>query len=121
MTREDLAAMLGDRTPVREAARDALLTGGAFAVWDGPVPADRLAHLYRGRLRRTRAHGQRTRDLPATVAALEQSGGEPLRLGRVKAADGSWTFLVFLDAAATAVVACTGVARTRQGHDADAP
>ncbi len=110
MTREDLAGMLGEQTSACGAARAALLGGGDFIVWDGTTPADRLAHVYRARLRRTVRRGQPTQSLAATVKTLEAAGQDPLRIGRIDTADGSWSFLLFLDAAATAVLACTGVA-----------
>jgi hypothetical protein len=51
VTRDDLAAMLNAQTSACPPARDALLSGGTFIVWDGLVPANRLAHTYRTRLR----------------------------------------------------------------------
>ncbi|MGK5450740.1 hypothetical protein [Streptomyces radiopugnans] len=110
MTRDGLAALFGEQTTACGPARDALHAGGAFTVWDGPVPAHQLAHIYRSRLRRIRKRGQPTLALAATVDLLEQAGEELLRIGRIDAPDTPWTFLLFLDAAATTVVACTGVA-----------
>ncbi|MFD6277695.1 hypothetical protein ACFWFI_19305 [Streptomyces sp. NPDC060209] len=111
MTRDGLAVMLGEQTTACGPARDALIAGGAFIVWDGLVPADRVAHTYRTRLRITQKGGQSTLALGATVDLLFQAGEEPLRIGRIDAADLSWTFMLFLDATATAVLGCTGVAR----------
>ncbi|MCX4704191.1 hypothetical protein [Streptomyces sp. NBC_01373] len=112
MTRDGLAVMLGEQTTACEPARDALIAGGTFMVWDGLVPADRVAHTYRARLRITQKRGQPTLGLGATVDLLFQAGQEPLRIGRIDAADMSWTFMLFLNATATAVLACTGVARS---------
>ncbi|MCM2424240.1 hypothetical protein [Streptomyces sp. RKAG293] len=122
MTRDDLAAMLNAQTSACPPARDALLSGGTFIVWDGLVPANQLAHTYRTRLRLTQKRGQPTLALAATVDRLQQAGEEPLRIGRIDAAETSWTFMLFLNDAATAVLACTGVAtpRTQEEPDADA-
>jgi hypothetical protein len=91
MTREDLAAMLSEQTTACGPAHDALLTGGAYVVWDGLVPANQVMHTYRTRLRITQKRGQRTQALAATVDILEQAGGDLLRIGRIDAADTSWT------------------------------
>jgi hypothetical protein len=112
VTRDGLAGMLGNQTTACGPARDALIAGGTFTVWDGLVPADRVAHTYRTRLRITLKRGQSTLALGATVDLLFQAGEEPLRVGRIDAADMSWTFMLFLNATATAVLACTGVARS---------
>ncbi|MET9774582.1 hypothetical protein ABZ023_09950 [Streptomyces sp. NPDC006367] len=111
MTRDELAGMLGERTTACGPARDALTAGGTFVVWDGLVPAGHLAHIYRTRLRVTQKRGRPTLALADTVDILSRAGEEPLRIGRIDAADRSWTFMLFLDATATAVLACTGVAR----------
>lgn len=113
MTREDLAAMLGGQTTACGPARDALLSGGAFVIWDGLVPANQVMHTYRTRLRITQKRGQQTQALAATVNILDQAGDVLLRIGRIDAADASWTFMLFLNATTTAVMACTGVARAR--------
>ncbi|KOG54406.1 hypothetical protein ADK76_23330 [Streptomyces griseoflavus] len=112
MTRDELAGMLGEQTTACGPARDALIAGGTFIVWDGLVPADRLAHTYRTRLRITQKRGQPTLALAATVGLLSHAAQEPLRLGRIDAADTPWTFMLFLNATATAVLACTGAARS---------
>ncbi|WP_405558555.1 hypothetical protein [Streptomyces sp. NBC_01171] len=112
MTRDELAEMLGEQTTACGPARDALIADGTFVVWDGLVPADRLAHTYRTRLRITQKRGQPTLALAATVDILSHAAEEPLRLGRIDATDTSWTFMLFLNATATAVLACTGVARS---------
>lgn len=115
MTRDDLAALLDEQTAACGPARDALLNGGTFIVWDGPVPAGRLAHIHRVRLRRTRKRGRPTLALAATVDILQQAGEELLRIGRIDTADRSRTFLLFLNAEATAVVACTGASLRQDG------
>ncbi|WP_031071353.1 hypothetical protein [Streptomyces sp. NRRL S-118] len=112
MTRDGLAEMLGEQTTACGPARHALNAGGTLVVWDGLVPADRLARTYRRRLRITQRRGQQTLALATTVDILSRAADEPLRTGRIDAADRSWTFMLFLDATATAVLACTGVARS---------
>ncbi|WP_329453837.1 hypothetical protein [Streptomyces sp. NBC_01497] len=123
MIRDDLTDMLGEQTTACGPARDALITGGTFIVWDGLVPANELAGIYRGRLRSTQKRGQPTLALSATVDLLSQAAEKPIRIGRIDTADASWTFMLFLNAAATAVLACTGVARTKSsaepGFDAE--
>ncbi len=111
MTRDTLAAMLADQTAACESARDALLTGGAFAIWDGLVPANQLAATYRTRLRLTQRRGQSTLALAETIDILEQAGEARVRIGRIDPADEAWTFMLFLDAEAITVLACTGVGR----------
>nr|WSW66160.1 hypothetical protein OG461_08135 [Streptomyces sp. NBC_00995] len=113
MTREDLAALLGEQTTACGPARDALLSAGAFVIWDGLVPAKQVTHIYRARLRITEKRGQQTQALAATVDILDRAGDALLRIGRIDAADASWTFMLFLNATTTAVMACTGVARAR--------
>ncbi|MFC9652111.1 hypothetical protein [Streptomyces sp. NPDC056937] len=81
-----------------------------FAIWDGLVPANQVMHTYRTRLRITQKRGQQTQALAATVNILDQAGDVLLRIGRIDAADASWTFMLFLNATTTAVMACTGVA-----------
>jgi hypothetical protein len=112
VTRDELAEMLGEQTTACGPARDALITGGTFVVWDGLAAADRLAHTYRTRLRITQKRGQPTLSLATTVDILSHAAEKPLRIGRIDAADTSWTFMLFLNATATAVLACTGVARS---------
>ncbi|MET9913475.1 hypothetical protein ABZZ74_43110 [Streptomyces sp. NPDC006476] len=48
VTRDLLIAMLGEQTMACEPARDALIGGGDFVVWDGLVPANRHAGVFRG-------------------------------------------------------------------------
>jgi hypothetical protein len=114
MTRDDLREMLAGQTPACGPAREALLSGGVFEVWDGLVPASRHLGVYSVRRRITRRRGQPTLGLDETIGILGAMGEEPLRTGEIRTADQGWAFLVFLDAAATKVLACTGVAR-RQG------
>ncbi|MDR3033688.1 MAG: hypothetical protein LBV78_11390 [Kitasatospora sp.] len=111
MTRNDLASMLAGQTPTCGPARDALLAGGTFQVRDGLVPADRLFHSYRTRLRITQKRGLPTLGLTESVGSLEHAGDEALRLGLIKTADQAWTFMLFLNAAATTVLACARGAR----------
>ncbi|MGW6491628.1 hypothetical protein [Streptomyces sp. NPDC055056] len=114
MTRDWLTGMLGEQTTACGPARDALLAGGTFTVWDGLLPAERLAHIYQTRLRIAEKRTQPTMALSATVRHLLQAAEEPLRIGRIDAPDMSWTFIIFLNASASAVLACTGIARTAE-------
>ena len=74
MTRDDLTAMLAEQTSACGPARDALLTGGTFVVWNGLVPANQAAATYRTRLRLTQKRGQPTLALAKTV---EMTGRMP--------------------------------------------
>lgn len=38
---------------------------------------------------------------------------QPVRLGQIKAADGSWVFMLFLTEDSSTLVACTGVRQER--------
>ncbi|MFE7330958.1 hypothetical protein ACFU8W_39750 [Streptomyces sp. NPDC057565] len=67
MTRDDLGDMLGVQTAACGPARDALIAGGAFVVWDGLLPADRLAHPYRVRLRHTLRRGHTVEGLAGAI------------------------------------------------------
>ncbi|MBU6532169.1 hypothetical protein [Streptomyces mayonensis] len=113
MTGDDLTAMLAEQTPACGPARHALLTGGTFAVWAGLVSADQLFRTYRARLRLTQKRGQPTLALAETVEILKATEDELLRIGRIDTADRVWTFMLFLNATASMVLACTGVATTR--------
>ncbi|MFI6983981.1 hypothetical protein ACIBSV_35925 [Embleya sp. NPDC050154] len=108
MTRDDLLTMLTEQTAACGPARQALLSEGTFVIWDGLVPANRHAQTYRTRLRRLRKRKpeQPTPGLAETVDILERADDELLRLGQINTADRAWTFMLFLDAAATTVLAC---------------
>ncbi|MYS84083.1 hypothetical protein [Embleya scabrispora] len=112
MTRDDLLTMLTEQTAACALAREALLSESRFVVWDCLIPANRHAHTYRTRLRRMR---QRKPEhaipgLAETVDILERADDELLRLGQINTPDGAWTFMLFLNTAATAVLACAGIA-----------
>ncbi|MFI8242517.1 hypothetical protein ACIF83_35540 [Streptomyces sp. NPDC085866] len=70
------------------------------------------------RLRSTQRRGQPTSALAATVDHL-RAAQEPLRVGMIRAADTSWTFMIFLTPDATAVLDCTGVAGTASPAEPD--
>ncbi|MFE9394917.1 hypothetical protein [Streptomyces flavidovirens] len=110
MEREALANLLRDGTEAATAARDAVLGGGAYVVWDGSdgsASAESLAHVYERRLRHTRRIGQETLDLEHAVRRL-RGHAAPVRLGRVDATDGSWTYTLFLDEDGQSLIAATG-------------
>ncbi|MHB9861050.1 hypothetical protein [Streptomyces sp. YIM S03343] len=93
------------------AALAALRGGGYHVVWDGTTPAGSLAQIYGRRLRHTRRHGIETTDLERTVHLLGQHE-QPVRLGQIRAADGSWVFMLFLTEDGSSLIACTGVRQT---------
>ncbi|MEU1408440.1 hypothetical protein ABZ471_40145 [Streptomyces sp. NPDC005728] len=40
---------------------------------------------------------------------------QPVRVGQIRSADGSWTFMLFLSEDGSTLIACTGVRRTSLG------
>ncbi|MFJ7248469.1 hypothetical protein ACIQWA_28105 [Kitasatospora sp. NPDC098652] len=109
---EAMLRILADQTQVCRAAREAVLTGGAFRIGGGVVPAEVLTGTYAVRLEHTRAANIETIGLPETVVALREHGAQPVRLGSIDSPDGSWHFVVFLTADGS-LVACTGVRKIR--------
>ncbi|MGW3679128.1 hypothetical protein [Streptomyces prasinus] len=114
MDRAEVAGMLGDRTTACEAAREALLAGGDFVVWDGRVPSQQLAGIYAARLRRARKRGVETLALTATVDILTRLEAAQVRIGCIFSPDRTWAFMLFLADDASAVLACTGVRRAER-------
>jgi hypothetical protein len=100
--------MLRDQTPACGHARDALIAGGAFAVWDGLVPANRHAGVFGIRMRTAARRGDTIEGLAASVDILRQAGEERLRTGRIDSVDMSSVFTIFLNSSATEVLACAG-------------
>ncbi|MFD5517150.1 hypothetical protein [Streptomyces sp. NPDC127066] len=114
MDRAELAGMLGDQTTACEAAREALLAGGDFVVWDGRVPSQQLASIYAARLRRASKRGAETLALPSTVDILTRLEADQVRIGCIFSPDRTWAFMLFLADHADAVLACTGVRRAER-------
>ncbi|MFE2495662.1 hypothetical protein ACFXKX_28775 [Streptomyces scopuliridis] len=121
MTREDLAAMLGGDTDAHALARTALAEGGHFDVWDGLVPATQLASVYGRRLRHTRRRAQETLALSSAVDILERAGDALIRIGQIGTTDRTWNFMLFFDATASTLLACTGVRLTEPGKPQSSP
>ncbi|MGV9356298.1 hypothetical protein [Streptomyces misionensis] len=119
-TRDDLIAMLREQTPACGPARDALIAGADFVIWDGLVPADQLAGVFRGRMHHSSKRGHTIDGLIESVDTLKRAGEEPLRTGSIDAMDTSSWFTIFLNSTATAVVACCG-GRRPTTESADAP
>lgn len=117
MTRDDLAEMLADRTPACGPARDALFSGGTFDVADNLIPANWHLNTYARRLRTTQRGGVETVGLTETVGILRQAGDEPLRIGLIRTADHACVFVLFLNAAATTVLACARGGRAQLKGD----
>ncbi|MFE4600462.1 hypothetical protein ACFRKE_06350 [Kitasatospora indigofera] len=113
MTPDALCEMLTEQTPACGPARDALLSGGTFGVWDGLMPADQLFHTFRTRLRIAHKRERETLGLTETVGILERMEDELLRIGWIDTTDRTWAFTLFLNATATTVMACTGVDATQ--------
>ncbi|MGW4565428.1 hypothetical protein ACWEN3_24380 [Streptomyces sp. NPDC004561] len=111
MERELLERLLVGDDEASVAALAALRCGGSHVVGDGAMPAETLALIYGRRLRLTRRRGIGTTNL---AHAVEQLGRhqQPVRLGQIRAVDGSWTFMLFLTEDGSRLIACTGVRRT---------
>ncbi|MGV9994114.1 hypothetical protein [Streptomyces sp. NPDC003374] len=114
MGRAELAGMLGDQTAACEDAREALLAGSDFVVWDGRVPSQQLAGIYAAPLRRARKRGAETLALPSTVDILTRLEAAQVRIGCIFSPDRTWAFMLFLADGADAVLACTGVRRAER-------
>ncbi|QMU75721.1 hypothetical protein GXW83_08185 [Streptacidiphilus sp. PB12-B1b] len=111
MTRDELIVMLSGDTTVHAMARAALAEGD-FIIWDGLVPAAELAGTYKARLHHTLRRGQKTLALSEAVDTLKGAEDALIRIGRIDTTDQTWVFMLFLDATATTLLACTGVLRT---------
>lgn len=100
--------MLREQTLACAPARDALISGGIFAVWDGLVPASRHAGVFGIRIRTAARRGHTIEGLAASVDILRQAGDELLRTGCIDSVDKSSVFTIFLNSSATEVLACAG-------------
>ncbi|MFJ3717941.1 hypothetical protein [Streptomyces sp. NPDC090057] len=110
MERELLERLLVGDDEASVAALAALRCGGYHVVWDGSAPAEQLALVYGRRLRHTRRRGTETTNLAHAVEVLSRHQ-QPVRLGQIRAVDGSWTFMLFLSEDCSSLIACTGVRR----------
>ncbi|WP_078889596.1 hypothetical protein [Streptomyces sp. NRRL S-1813] len=120
MQRERLEQLLRGDDETSAAALAALRAGASYVVWDGTTPAQSLAGVYGRRLRHTLQKGIETSGLEQAVQRLNRYGG-PVRLGQIRATDGSWIFMLFLDQDGGTLVACTGVRQSRPvPHPSDA-
>ncbi|WP_405912691.1 hypothetical protein OG760_16065 [Streptomyces sp. NBC_00963] len=106
--RDVLAQLLAGDDEASAAALEAFHSGASYIVWGGTPRADSLARTYGRRLRLTQSTGTQTVGLERAVQLLGRHD-RPVRLGQVKAADGTWVFLLFLTEDASALVACTSV------------
>ncbi|MGF0170199.1 hypothetical protein ACQF36_06615 [Streptomyces sp. Marseille-Q5077] len=111
MEREELERLLGDGDETSSAARAALRAGASHIVWDGTTSPESLARIYGRRLKHTIRKGIETSGLEQAVQRLARHD-RPVRLGQIRAADGSWVFMLFLDQDSSVLVACTGVRQT---------
>jgi hypothetical protein len=95
------------------------MSGADFVVWDGLVPANRHAGVFRGRMRHSLKRGHTIEGLAESVGILLGAGEEPLRTGSIDAVDRSSWFTIFLNSTATVVVACCGGRRPTTIESAD--
>ncbi|MFF5147441.1 hypothetical protein ACFY6U_48325 [Streptomyces sp. NPDC013157] len=109
--RELLERLLVGDDDASVAALAALRCGGFHVVWEGTTAAEPLALIYGRRLRHTRRRGIETKNLARAVELLGRHQ-QPVRVGQIAAADGSWTFMLFLTEYDGRLIACTGVRRT---------
>ncbi|MFB7411409.1 hypothetical protein ACFCZ2_29945 [Streptomyces sp. NPDC056202] len=105
---EDLIAMLREQTPACGPARDVLVAGGAFDVFDSLIPASRHAGVFAIRIRTAARRGHTVEGLAASVEILRQAGEELVRTGLIYSVDRSSVFTLFLNSSATEVLACAG-------------
>jgi len=110
MERELLERLLIGNDDASVAALAALRCGGSHMVWDGTTASEPLALIYGRRLRHTRRRGIETKNLARAVELLSRHQ-RPVRLGQIRAADGSWTFMLFLTEDGSRLITCTGVRR----------
>lgn len=110
--RERLERLLVGSDEASVAALAALRCGGSYMVWDGATSAELLARVYGRRLRLTRRRGIETTNLERAVELLGRHQ-QPVRLGQIRTADGSWTFMLFLTDDGSKLTACTGVRRVQ--------
>ncbi|MGW5327406.1 hypothetical protein [Streptomyces sp. NPDC004014] len=108
--RERLERLLVGSDEASVAALAALRYGGSYVVWDGATSAESLALVYGRRLRHTRRRGIETANLERAVELLGRHQ-HPVRLGQIRTADGSWTFMLFLTDDGSRLITCTGVRR----------
>ncbi|MGW0284816.1 hypothetical protein ACWDXT_17075 [Streptomyces sp. NPDC003236] len=108
--RERIERLLVGSDEASVAALAALRCGGSYVVWDGVTSAGPLALLYGRRLRLTRRRGIETANLERAVELLGRHQ-QPVRLGQIRTADDSWTFMLFLTDDGSRLIACTGVRR----------
>ncbi|MGW0936795.1 hypothetical protein [Streptomyces sp. NPDC002666] len=106
--REELIAMLREQTQACGPARETLIAGGTFVVFDGLVPANRHAGVFGGRIRSAARRGHTIEGLADTVEILRQYGEELLRTGLIDSVDRSSVFTIFLNSSATEVLGCAG-------------
>ncbi|AWT47643.1 MULTISPECIES: hypothetical protein [Streptomyces] len=109
--RERLERLLVDNDEASVAALAALRCGGSHVVWDGATASGALALVYGRRLRHTRSRGIETKNLSGAVELLGRHQ-QPVRLAQIRAADGSWTLMLFLTEDGGRLIACTGIRRT---------
>ncbi|MFI9392146.1 hypothetical protein ACIG53_14835 [Streptomyces bauhiniae] len=114
MEREQLERLLGGGDDTSAAALAALRADASYVVWDGMTSPKALATVYGRRLRHTLRKGIETSGLAQAVRRLDLYS-RPVRLGQIRTADGSWIFMLFLDADGSTLLACTGVRRSQPG------
>ncbi|MET9048307.1 hypothetical protein ABZX34_36635 [Streptomyces sp. NPDC004362] len=112
MERELLERLLVGNDEASVAALAALRCGSFHVVWDGTMPAEPLALVYGRRLRHACLRGIETTNLAHAVELLGQHQ-QPVRLGQIRAPDGSWTFMLFFTEDGSRLIVCTGVRRAR--------
>ncbi|MGW3956672.1 hypothetical protein ACWEKM_38530 [Streptomyces sp. NPDC004752] len=117
---EQLLQLLGSDDETSVAALAALRAGASYVVWDGTTSAESLAKIYGRRLRHTLQKGIETSGLEQAVQRLARYS-RPVRLGQIRAADGPWVFMLFLDQDGDTPVACTGVRQTQPGPPPQVP
>jgi hypothetical protein len=111
MEQEVLERLLAGADEASVAALAALRCGGSYVVWEGTTSVEPLAFVFGRRLRHTSRRGIETVNLERAVELLGRHR-QPVRLGQIRTADASWTFMLFLTEDGTRLITCTGVRRT---------
>ncbi|WP_189925419.1 hypothetical protein [Kitasatospora xanthocidica] len=105
----DISAMLEDQTSACAPARDAIAAGAEVMIFPRASPHWMVAGITYKRLRHSSRIGLTTLGLDETVEILYRHRDKQLRTGIITAADRSWFYTVYLDAAGTELLACSGV------------
>ncbi|MFF4100539.1 hypothetical protein [Streptomyces sp. NPDC001903] len=111
MERHELMRLLAGDGAASKAALAALTAGADYDVWEaGARPSDSHAGTFAIRHRCMQRKGAETLGWERAVELLRERA-EPIRIGQVKASDGSWIYTFFITEDGGDLIACAGVRR----------